>query len=386
MPIPPVLRALLSAHGPSGYETAPAAVFRDAASAYAEVTTDVMGSVWRPGARDGRGPDAGHRRPHRRDRPHRHPHRRQRLPALHRRRRLGSADPRRPAGRRGHARRGRSRAWSGASRSTCSRTTTARRSRAWRSCTSTSAPRTARRRARACASATWRSSRASPVELPNDRAVARSMDNRLGCYVAYEAARLVARGRRRARRRRRPSPPCRRRRPSAARTTAYALRPDLAIVVDVTHATDAPGVDVNELGAHPFGSGPVIERGSNLNPRVVELLYETAEAEAIPFTVQASGALAPAPTWTPMHSSRGASRAAAWPAAALHALAGRDGAARGRRQRGAADRRGRAASDRGDQLRAVRAAPLRSPPSPWRSPPAARRTSPTRRDRTPDGP
>ena len=30
-----------------------------------------------------------------------------------------------------------------------------------------------------------------PVELPNDRAVARSMDNRLGCYVAYEAARLV---------------------------------------------------------------------------------------------------------------------------------------------------------------------------------------------------
>src|SRR3982751_4347644 len=30
MPIPPVLRSLLSAHGPSGYETAPAAVFRDA--------------------------------------------------------------------------------------------------------------------------------------------------------------------------------------------------------------------------------------------------------------------------------------------------------------------------------------------------------------------
>ena len=46
MSIPPVLRALLTAHGPSGYETAPAAVFREAASAYAEVTTDVMGSVW----------------------------------------------------------------------------------------------------------------------------------------------------------------------------------------------------------------------------------------------------------------------------------------------------------------------------------------------------
>ena len=46
MSIPPVLRALLTAHGPSGYETAPAAVFREAASAHAEVTTDVMGSVW----------------------------------------------------------------------------------------------------------------------------------------------------------------------------------------------------------------------------------------------------------------------------------------------------------------------------------------------------
>ena len=45
MAIPPVLRALLTAHGPSGYETAPAAAFREAASAYAEVTTDVMKSV-----------------------------------------------------------------------------------------------------------------------------------------------------------------------------------------------------------------------------------------------------------------------------------------------------------------------------------------------------
>ena len=55
MAIPPVLRALLTAHGPSGYETAPAAAFREAASAYAEITTDVMGSVWArvPGTADG---------------------------------------------------------------------------------------------------------------------------------------------------------------------------------------------------------------------------------------------------------------------------------------------------------------------------------------------
>src|SRR3954471_1253663 len=31
-----------------------------------------------------------------------------------------------------------------------------------------------------------------PVEFPNGRLVSRSLDNRLGCYVAYEAARQVA--------------------------------------------------------------------------------------------------------------------------------------------------------------------------------------------------
>lgn len=127
-----------------------------------------------------------------------------------------------------------------------------------------------------------------PVELPNGRAVSRSMDNRLGCFVAYEAARLVAEdggapgdvvavaavqeeiGL------------------HGARTTAYSLQPDLAIVVDVSHATDAPGVDKRELGSHALGSGPIVERGSILNPRVFELLHETAEAEGIPLTVAAS--------------------------------------------------------------------------------------------------
>jgi len=119
--------------------------------------------------------------------------------------------------------------------------------------------------------------------------VSRSMDNRLGSYVALEVARRChERGERKA--------------AVAgvaavqeeiglygARTSAYLLQPTIAVVVDVTHATDAPGIDVNELGSHPFGSGPVIERGSNLNPRVFELLHETAEAEGIPFTVAASG-------------------------------------------------------------------------------------------------
>ena len=41
-----------------------------------------------------------------------------------------------------------------------------------------------------------------------------------------------------------------RRRADRARS---ALEPDVAIVVDVTHETGTPGVDVNEIGNHKFG-------------------------------------------------------------------------------------------------------------------------------------
>lgn len=128
---------------------------------------------------------------------------------------------------------------------------------------------------------------APPAELPNGRLSSRALDNRLGAYVALQAARLVAEdgsgwelaavavvqeeitfG--------------------GSRTSSFALEPDAAIVVDVTHATDAPGVEVKESGKHDLGSGAVIARGSVLNPALFELLHDTAEAERIPFTVEAS--------------------------------------------------------------------------------------------------
>jgi endoglucanase len=115
------------------------------------------------------------------------------------------------------------------------------------------------------------------------------MDNRLGSYVALEALRRChERGSLQA---------------SfaavaavqeeiglfGARTSAFEVRPDLAIAVDVTHATDAPGVDEKEVGSHPLGSGPVIGRGSTLSPKMFELLVETAEDEGIEYSVGASG-------------------------------------------------------------------------------------------------
>ena len=129
---------------------------------------------------------------------------------------------------------------------------------------------------------------AEPVEFPNGRVVSRSMDNRLGCYVAYEAARLVAEEGGAAADVAALAVTQEEITFAGARTTAFSLEPDLVIVVDVTFATDQPSMNEKELGKHHFGSGPVLQRGSTLDPRIFELMYETAEAEGIPFTVTAS--------------------------------------------------------------------------------------------------
>ena len=76
------------------------------------------------------------------------------------------------------------------------------------------------------------------------------------------------------------------------------------IVVDVTFATDQPDVNEKELGRHLFGSGPVLQRGSTLDPAIFELMHETAEAEGIPFTVTAS-ARATGTDADAIHASRG---------------------------------------------------------------------------------
>jgi putative aminopeptidase FrvX len=129
---------------------------------------------------------------------------------------------------------------------------------------------------------------AEPVELPNGRYVARAMDNRLGCFVAYEAARLVAEAGGAAGDVVAVAAVQEEITFAGARTVAHAVRPDVAVVVDVTHATDAAGVDENENGSHPLGSGPVIERGSTMNPRVFDELVAAAQAEGIAHTLSAS--------------------------------------------------------------------------------------------------
>jgi putative aminopeptidase FrvX len=131
---------------------------------------------------------------------------------------------------------------------------------------------------------------AEPLELPNGRVASRALDNRLGSFVALEAARLVAeQGGAQSWEVVAVAAAQEETTFGGSRTSAFSLQPDAAIVVDVTHATDAPGIEVKQAGKHELGSGPVLSRGSTLHPRLVELLYETAEREQIPFTVEAIG-------------------------------------------------------------------------------------------------
>jgi putative aminopeptidase FrvX len=61
------------------------------------------------------------------------------------------------------------------------------------------------------------------------------------------------------------------------------------VVVDVTHATDAPGVSPGELGEHGLGTGPVITRGAIVSRPLNDLLDEAARTEGIECTTEVAG-------------------------------------------------------------------------------------------------
>lgn len=59
-----------------------------------------------------------------------------------------------------------------------------------------------------------------------------------------------------------------------ARMMSYRIDPDTALVTDVTHATDTPGIDHKEHGLVKLGKGPVVQHGGANHPKIVEFLEE----------------------------------------------------------------------------------------------------------------
>jgi endoglucanase len=128
------------------------------------------------------------------------------------------------------------------------------------------------------------------MEFPNGRIVSRSIDDRIGAFVVLEALRRYAA------------------KPGSAKVIAVAttqeeigyrgggagvcatcIDPQMAIVVDVTFAIDHPGVEKKEYGDAAIDGGPVLTRGSIISPVVFNLLRKTAEARKIPFSLHAAG-------------------------------------------------------------------------------------------------
>src|SRR6266540_3799885 len=124
--------------------------------------------------------------------------------------------------------------------------------------------------------------------LRNGLAVARAFDNRIGTFAVAEALRLLHDSKRRLN-------------PEVcavsnimeevgllgARQIAYSLKPDVALVVDVTHATDYPTVNKQQHGDVKIGRGPTITHGGCNHPEVVARIEKVARQKKIPLQHEA---------------------------------------------------------------------------------------------------
>jgi putative aminopeptidase FrvX len=127
-------------------------------------------------------------------------------------------------------------------------------------------------------------------EFGNGRIVGRALDNRLGGFIiAQVLGRLAKRGRKKL---------------SStvigvnavqeeigghgARMAAYRLNPDVCIVLDVTHATDTPGIEHAVHGDVKLGAGPTITHGTCNHPQVIQRLLKVADDGKIPIQHESS--------------------------------------------------------------------------------------------------
>lgn len=124
--------------------------------------------------------------------------------------------------------------------------------------------------------------------IRGDVAVSRGFDDKMGAFLAAEVMRRVAASKRKLK--------------AAlysvatvqeevglrgAQTSAFGIDPLVGIAMDVTFASDHPGMEKRQYGDIRLGRGPVISRGANVNPVVFERLVAAAKGKKIPYQVSA---------------------------------------------------------------------------------------------------
>lgn len=125
-------------------------------------------------------------------------------------------------------------------------------------------------------------------------ATSRAFDNKTGAYAVNETLKRLAKGRRPAAKIVAASTSQEEIGVRGATTAAHLVNPDVAIAVDVSHATDHPDADNRKFGDFKLRGGPIISRGPNIHPAVFERLMLCAEKQGIPVQVEAE----PRPTGT----------------------------------------------------------------------------------------
>lgn len=126
--------------------------------------------------------------------------------------------------------------------------------------------------------------------LRGDLAIGRAFDNKVGTFAVAEALRLLS------------TQKGLKAEVSAvsnimeevgllgARQIAYTLKPDCALVVDVTHATDYPTINQQAHGDVKLGRGPTITRGGCNHPAVVARLEKVAKQQKLKLQYEAMSA------------------------------------------------------------------------------------------------
>lgn len=124
------------------------------------------------------------------------------------------------------------------------------------------------------------------LELRKDIYVARGFDDRIGSFIVAEVLRELADSKKLRAEVHCVSTVQEEIGLRGAHTSAYGIDPLAGIATDVTFATDQPGVEKKHVGDIKIGGGPVIARGPNINPRVFDLLVETAKKHDIPYQIE----------------------------------------------------------------------------------------------------
>jgi endoglucanase len=120
--------------------------------------------------------------------------------------------------------------------------------------------------------------------LQNKRVTSRAFDDKMGAWIVARVLQEVAKKK----------PPVHFHGVSTvqeeiglrgAATSSYGIDPDVGIAVDVGFSSDAPGLNMMEIGELKLDQGPIIARGANINPALFDLLVSTAKEEGIPYQV-----------------------------------------------------------------------------------------------------